>query len=108
MFVCSLFEALGALPVTLCNYYVYVVCTVKLFLYSAHKLSGLQGALHLNDTVVPQPHLLHLSAERLSRDGAFLMDCGNVSSEKSLFHLVYIFHVSVFSPSSPLIKCNKP
>lgn len=39
----------------------------------------LQGALHLNDTVVPQPHLLHLSAERLSRDGAFLMDCGNVS-----------------------------
>ncbi|MEQ2184260.1 hypothetical protein GOODEAATRI_005988, partial [Goodea atripinnis] len=37
-----------------------------------------QGALHLNDTVVPQPHLLHLSAERLSRDGAFLMDCGNV------------------------------
>ncbi|CAN9514521.1 unnamed protein product [Ophioblennius macclurei] len=37
-----------------------------------------QGALHLNDTVVPQPRLLHLSAERLSRDGAFLMDCGNV------------------------------
>ncbi|XP_045886686.1 protein transport protein Sec24B isoform X4 [Micropterus dolomieu] len=37
-----------------------------------------QGALHLNDTVVPQPHLLHLSAERVSRDGAFLMDCGNV------------------------------
>lgn len=37
-----------------------------------------QGALHLNDTIVPQPHLLHLSAERLSRDGAFLMDCGNV------------------------------
>ncbi|XP_068450543.1 protein transport protein Sec24B isoform X2 [Clinocottus analis] len=37
-----------------------------------------QGALHLNDTVVPQLHLLHLSAERVSRDGAFLMDCGNV------------------------------
>ncbi|XP_076005249.1 protein transport protein Sec24B isoform X2 [Genypterus blacodes] len=37
-----------------------------------------QGALHLNDTIVPQPQLLHLSAERLSRDGAFLLDCGNV------------------------------
>uniref|UniRef100_UPI0037E8A3D9 protein transport protein Sec24B isoform X2 n=1 Tax=Semicossyphus pulcher TaxID=241346 RepID=UPI0037E8A3D9 len=37
-----------------------------------------QGALHLNDTVVPQPHLLHLSAERVCRDGAFLMDCGHV------------------------------
>lgn len=41
--------------------------------------SRLQGALHLNDTVVPQPHLLHLSAERVTRDGAFLLDCGNVS-----------------------------
>ncbi|KAM9740768.1 LOW QUALITY PROTEIN: protein transport protein Sec24B [Menidia menidia] len=37
-----------------------------------------QGALHLNDSVVPQPQLLHLSSDRLSRDGAFLMDCGNV------------------------------
>ncbi|XP_030224960.1 protein transport protein Sec24B isoform X1 [Gadus morhua] len=37
-----------------------------------------QGSLHLNDTVVPQPRLLHLSAERLSRDGAFLLDCGSV------------------------------
>uniref|UniRef100_A0A669DXQ0 SEC24 homolog B, COPII coat complex component n=1 Tax=Oreochromis niloticus TaxID=8128 RepID=A0A669DXQ0_ORENI len=46
-------------------------------LYRLDNISD-QGALHLNDTVVPQPHLLHLSAERLSRDGAFLMDCGNV------------------------------
>ncbi|XP_029283928.1 protein transport protein Sec24B isoform X2 [Cottoperca gobio] len=46
-------------------------------LYRLDKLSD-QGVLHLNDTVVPQPHLLHLSAENLSRDGVFLMDCGNV------------------------------
>ncbi|KAF3694218.1 Protein transport protein Sec24B [Channa argus] len=46
-------------------------------LYRLDNMSD-QGALHLNDAVVPQPHLLHLSAERLSRDGAFLMDCGNV------------------------------
>ncbi|XP_062416502.1 protein transport protein Sec24B isoform X2 [Pungitius pungitius] len=37
-----------------------------------------QGALLLNRTLVPQPRLLHLSAERVRRDGAFLMDCGNV------------------------------
>ncbi|XP_067104024.1 protein transport protein Sec24B isoform X2 [Osmerus mordax] len=37
-----------------------------------------QGALHLNDTVVPQPYLLHLTAQNLSRSGAFLMDCGSV------------------------------
>nr|XP_043896735.1 protein transport protein Sec24B isoform X2 [Solea senegalensis] len=46
-------------------------------LYRLDNMSD-QGALHLNDTVVPQPHLLHLASERLSRDGAFLMDCGNV------------------------------
>ncbi|KAM3866754.1 protein transport protein Sec24B [Diretmus argenteus] len=46
-------------------------------LYRLDNMSD-QGALHLNDIVVPQPHLVHLSAERLSRDGAFLMDCGNV------------------------------
>ncbi|XP_015226359.1 PREDICTED: protein transport protein Sec24B-like isoform X2 [Cyprinodon variegatus] len=46
-------------------------------LYRLDNMSD-QGALHLNDAVVPQPQLLHLSAERLSRDGAFLMDCGNV------------------------------
>lgn len=51
----------------------------------------LQGALHLNDTVVPQPHLLHLSAERLSRDGAFLMDCGSVRNLNAFPVNVHIF-----------------
>ncbi|XP_034545344.1 protein transport protein Sec24B isoform X2 [Notolabrus celidotus] len=46
-------------------------------LYRLDNMSD-QGALHLNDTVVPQPPLLHLSAERVSRDGAFLLDCGYV------------------------------
>ncbi|KAI4798131.1 hypothetical protein KUCAC02_022260 [Chaenocephalus aceratus] len=46
-------------------------------LYRLDNMSD-QGALHLNDSLVPQPPLLHLSSERLSRDGAFLMDCGNV------------------------------
>uniref|UniRef100_A0A673JPP4 Protein transport protein Sec24B-like n=1 Tax=Sinocyclocheilus rhinocerous TaxID=307959 RepID=A0A673JPP4_9TELE len=38
-----------------------------------------QAALHLNDSVIPQPPLLQLTAEKLTREGAFLMDCGSVS-----------------------------
>uniref|UniRef100_A0A8C9IEM0 SEC24 homolog B, COPII coat complex component n=1 Tax=Piliocolobus tephrosceles TaxID=591936 RepID=A0A8C9IEM0_9PRIM len=37
-----------------------------------------QGAIHVNDRVVPQPPLQKLSAEKLTREGAFLMDCGSV------------------------------
>lgn len=37
-----------------------------------------QGALCLNDSLVPQPHLIHLTVEHMSRDGAYLMDCGSV------------------------------
>ncbi|KAH0500773.1 Protein transport protein Sec24B [Microtus ochrogaster] len=36
------------------------------------------GAIHVNDRVVPQPPLQKLSAEKLTREGAFLMDCGSV------------------------------
>ncbi|MGH0133445.1 UNVERIFIED_CONTAM: hypothetical protein FKN15_077360 [Acipenser sinensis] len=39
-----------------------------------------QGALHVNDSIVPQPPILQLSAERLTREGAFLMDCGSTAS----------------------------
>ncbi|XP_031443126.1 protein transport protein Sec24B isoform X2 [Clupea harengus] len=46
-------------------------------LYRIDSLSE-QRALRLNDTVVPQPPRLQLTAEKLTRDGAFLMDCGNV------------------------------
>ncbi|XP_068181019.1 protein transport protein Sec24B [Antennarius striatus] len=46
-------------------------------LYRLDHLSD-KGALHLNDAVVPQPPLVRLSADALSRDGAYLMDCGPV------------------------------
>ncbi|XP_017348103.1 protein transport protein Sec24B isoform X5 [Ictalurus punctatus] len=36
-----------------------------------------QGALQLNERVIPQPPLLQLSAEKLTREGAFLLDCGS-------------------------------
>ncbi|XP_068231086.1 protein transport protein Sec24A isoform X2 [Palaemon carinicauda] len=45
-------------------------------LYPVNALSE-KGALNIDDQVVPQPGRLHLSAERLDRYGAFLMDAGD-------------------------------
>ncbi|XP_041446020.1 protein transport protein Sec24B isoform X2 [Xenopus laevis] len=44
-------------------------------LYRIDRLTD-EGAIHVNDCVVPQPSLQSLSAEKLSREGAFLMDSG--------------------------------
>ncbi|XP_062992345.1 protein transport protein Sec24B isoform X2 [Elgaria multicarinata webbii] len=46
-------------------------------LYRIDRLTD-EGAIHVNDRVVPQPPLQRLSAEKLTREGAFLMDCGSV------------------------------
>ncbi|XP_034355889.2 protein transport protein Sec24B isoform X5 [Arvicanthis niloticus] len=46
-------------------------------LYRIDRLTD-EGAIHVNDRVVPQPPLQKLSAEKLTREGAFLMDCGSV------------------------------
>ncbi|XP_074849558.1 protein transport protein Sec24B isoform X2 [Carettochelys insculpta] len=46
-------------------------------LYRIDRLTD-EGAIHVNDTVVPQPPLQKLSAEKLTREGAFLMDCGSI------------------------------
>ncbi|XP_062430110.1 protein transport protein Sec24B isoform X3 [Rhea pennata] len=46
-------------------------------LYRIDKLID-ESAIHVNDKVVPQPPLQKLSAEKLTREGAFLMDCGSV------------------------------
>ncbi|XP_041657044.1 protein transport protein Sec24A isoform X2 [Cheilinus undulatus] len=37
-----------------------------------------EGALNINERTIPQPRLLQLSVEKLSREGAFLMDAGMV------------------------------
>ncbi|KFO04965.1 Protein transport protein Sec24B, partial [Balearica regulorum gibbericeps] len=47
-------------------------------LYRIDKLID-ESTIHVNDRVVPQPPLQKLSAEKLTREGAFLMDCGSVS-----------------------------
>ncbi|KAG7219179.1 hypothetical protein INR49_006338 [Caranx melampygus] len=36
------------------------------------------GALNISERTIPQPRVLQLSVEKLSREGAFLMDCGTV------------------------------
>ncbi|KAM4049994.1 protein transport protein Sec24B isoform 2-T2 [Anomaloglossus baeobatrachus] len=45
-------------------------------LYRVDRLTD-EGAILVNDLVVPQPQLQHLSAEKLEREGAFLMDAGS-------------------------------
>lgn len=68
----------------------YVLKIKQIYLYSTviEYCFLLQSTIHVNDRVVPQPPLQKLSAERLTREGAFLMDCGSVS---------YLFHTSFFS-----------
>uniref|UniRef100_A0A6I8N7E9 SEC24 homolog B, COPII coat complex component n=1 Tax=Ornithorhynchus anatinus TaxID=9258 RepID=A0A6I8N7E9_ORNAN len=46
-------------------------------LYRVDRLTD-ESSIHVNDRVVPQPPLQKLSAEKLTREGAFLMDCGSV------------------------------
>ncbi|XP_077671255.1 protein transport protein Sec24B isoform X2 [Eretmochelys imbricata] len=46
-------------------------------LYRIDRLTS-EGTIHVNDRVVPQPPLQKLSAEKLTREGAFLMDCGSI------------------------------
>ncbi|XP_037658103.1 protein transport protein Sec24A isoform X1 [Choloepus didactylus] len=56
---------------------VYFMLTTHPNLYRIDSLSD-EGALNINDRTIPQPPILQLSVEKLSRDGAFLMDAGSV------------------------------
>ncbi|XP_036915415.1 protein transport protein Sec24A isoform X3 [Sturnira hondurensis] len=56
---------------------VYLMLTTHPSLYRVDNLSD-EGALNVNDRTVPQPPVLQLSVEKLSRDGAFLLDAGSV------------------------------
>ncbi|XP_030046662.1 protein transport protein Sec24B isoform X2 [Microcaecilia unicolor] len=46
-------------------------------LYRIDKLPE-EAAIHVNDSIVPQPTLQQLSTEKLTREAAFLMDCGSI------------------------------
>ncbi|XP_045684673.1 protein transport protein Sec24A isoform X2 [Phyllostomus hastatus] len=56
---------------------VHLMLTTHPNLYRVDNLSD-EGALNINDRTIPQPPILQLSVEKLSRDGAFLMDAGSV------------------------------
>ncbi|XP_069448171.1 protein transport protein Sec24A isoform X2 [Ovis canadensis] len=56
---------------------VYLMLTTHPSLYRVDNLSD-EGAISINDRTIPQPPILQLSVEKLSRDGAFLMDAGSV------------------------------
>ncbi|KAG8592900.1 hypothetical protein GDO81_000661 [Engystomops pustulosus] len=56
-------------------------------LYRIDRLTD-EGAILVNDLVVPQPQLQHLSAEKLEREGAFLMDAGSVCSHFLCVHYI--------------------
>lgn len=61
-----------------------------------------QGALNINERTIPQPRLLQLSVEKLSREGAFLMDAGTVwcllvlLSSKRVHVCIYGWHRPCF------------
>ncbi|XP_012886349.1 PREDICTED: protein transport protein Sec24A [Dipodomys ordii] len=56
---------------------VHLMLTTHPNLYRVDNLSD-EGALNINDRTIPQPPILQLSVEKLSRDGAFLLDAGSV------------------------------
>ncbi|XP_077963142.1 protein transport protein Sec24A isoform X2 [Gasterosteus aculeatus] len=56
---------------------VYSMLMIHPALYRVDDLSD-EGALNINERTVPQPRVLQLSVEKLSREAAFLMDAGTV------------------------------
>ncbi|XP_054245426.1 protein transport protein Sec24A [Indicator indicator] len=56
---------------------VYLMLMTHPSLYRVDTLTD-KGAFNINDRTIPQPPLLQLSVEKLSRDGAYLMDAGSV------------------------------
>ncbi|OXB60026.1 hypothetical protein ASZ78_002002 [Callipepla squamata] len=56
---------------------VYLMLMTHPSLYRVDNLTD-EGALNVNDRTIPQPPILQLSVEKLSREGAYLMDAGSV------------------------------
>ncbi|XP_036380580.1 protein transport protein Sec24A [Megalops cyprinoides] len=55
----------------------YLTLMIHPSLYRVDDLTD-EGALNISERTIPQPRVLQLSVERLSREGAFLMDAGLV------------------------------
>uniref|UniRef100_A0A8C0BTU2 SEC24 homolog B, COPII coat complex component n=1 Tax=Buteo japonicus TaxID=224669 RepID=A0A8C0BTU2_9AVES len=84
-------------------------------LYRIDKLID-ESTIHVNDRVVPQPPLQKLSAEKLTREGAFLMDCGSIffflnnalSSERTRSFISWLRDSRPLSPVLQVIKDENP
>lgn len=55
----------------------YLMLMIHPALYRVDDMTD-EGALNINERTIPQPRVLQLSVEKLSRDAAFLMDNGTV------------------------------
>uniref|UniRef100_A0A668AQP8 SEC24 homolog A, COPII coat complex component n=1 Tax=Myripristis murdjan TaxID=586833 RepID=A0A668AQP8_9TELE len=55
----------------------YLMLMIHPALYRVDDLTD-EGALNINERTIPQPRVQQLSVEKLSREGAFLMDAGMV------------------------------
>ncbi|XP_010869079.2 protein transport protein Sec24A isoform X2 [Esox lucius] len=55
----------------------YVMLMIHPALYRVDDLTD-EGALNISERTIPQPRVQQLSVEKLSREGAFLMDAGSV------------------------------
>ncbi|KAK6317415.1 hypothetical protein J4Q44_G00128150 [Coregonus suidteri] len=55
----------------------YVMLMIHPALYRVDDLTD-EGALNISERAIPQPRVQQLSVEKLSREGAFLMDAGSV------------------------------
>uniref|UniRef100_A0A4W3GBR7 SEC24 homolog B, COPII coat complex component n=1 Tax=Callorhinchus milii TaxID=7868 RepID=A0A4W3GBR7_CALMI len=54
---------------------VHLMLMIHPCLYRIDNLSD-EGSINVSDRTIPQPPIIQLSAEKLSREGAYLMDCG--------------------------------
>ncbi|KAM9332245.1 protein transport protein Sec24A isoform 2-T2 [Pholidichthys leucotaenia] len=55
----------------------YAMLKIHPALYRIDDLTD-EGALNINERTIPQPRVLQLTVEKLSREGAFLMDAGTI------------------------------
>ncbi|MEQ2208855.1 hypothetical protein XENOCAPTIV_017593 [Xenoophorus captivus] len=71
-----------------------------------------EGALNINDQTIPQPRVLQLSVEKLSREGAFLMDAGIVQldtaeSQRTRAFIGWLRDQRPFFPSLHIIRWER-
>ncbi|XP_072038207.1 protein transport protein Sec24A-like isoform X2 [Amphiura filiformis] len=70
-------ERVYAMEMLKCQPLMYIMLKVHPHIYPVHELSD-EGSLLISDQAIPQPPIIGLSSEYISRSGAYLMDCGDM------------------------------